>query len=215
MEETRTLISKFSSPTISEGVQHWSYQRSAKEYSKGLNQHMTHASHQVTNTHNMATAFLKDRKGGGKKTKTPLTILAFFPLFLSCWTAKACSTLSMETPLTIATRSFSLKRQVVKTESQRTASQEDPSLYTQRKENNLVKSRGWWEPMFLCSSVHFDFCIIFFLACGFSQAQGEEMMKFFPFPFPIIMVSTVVVKLRATCEPITPTVVKTEGMWFL
>lgn len=39
-----------------------------------------------------------------------LTILAIFPLLRSCWTAYACSTLSMETALTITTLSFSLRR---------------------------------------------------------------------------------------------------------
>lgn len=95
---------------FSSHLRFWSQQCLAKEHTKGLNWHMIYTSRQITNKHNMATAFLKDRKGGGGGGKTPLTILAFFPLFLSCWTAKACSTLSMETPLTIATRSFSLKR---------------------------------------------------------------------------------------------------------
>lgn len=39
-----------------------------------------------------------------------LTILASFPLLRSCWTAYACSTLSMETALTITTLSFSLEK---------------------------------------------------------------------------------------------------------
>lgn len=64
----------------------------------------------------------------------------------------------------------------------------------------------------LLSTLIFASFFFFFLTCRFSQAQGEEMGKVFLFPLPIIMVSTVVVKLRATCEPITPTVVKTEGM---
>lgn len=40
-----------------------------------------------------------------------LTMVATFPLFLSCWTAKECGTFSIGVPLTMTTRSFSLKEQ--------------------------------------------------------------------------------------------------------
>lgn len=38
-----------------------------------------------------------------------LTMVATFPLFLSCWTAKECRTFSIGVPLTMTTRSFSLE----------------------------------------------------------------------------------------------------------
>jgi len=36
-------------------------------------------------------------------------MVATFPLFLSCWTAKECGTFSIGVPLTMTTRSFSLE----------------------------------------------------------------------------------------------------------
>lgn len=37
-------------------------------------------------------------------------MVATFPLFLSCWTAKECGTFSIGVPLTMTTRSFSLEK---------------------------------------------------------------------------------------------------------
>lgn len=77
--------------------------------------------------------------------KLTLTILAIFPLLRSCWTAYACSTLSMETALTITTLSFSLERGGMKNRQagvflEQTGSFNTNNLQSEQASNNRAKS---------------------------------------------------------------------------